>query len=350
MTETESQPQQTEDGQILLRAKGISKGFPGVWEHLILDKIDLEIRKGEVHTLLGENGAGKTVLANILSGFYTSTGGKVFVEGKEVALHSPQDGLAHGIGMIHQEVMLAKPFTVAENVLLGNDSPPLSYPLKRVEREIEDLSQQFGLAVDPTAKVSELSAGEQQRAEILKVLYYRPQVLLLDEPTSLLTPQESQDLFQVLREMATEGFGILFITHKMEEVMKVSDRVTVLKLGEVMGERNIEETDKDELTQMMLDEKIPIKLERKETVQEEKTLNVNDLSVAGQAGERKVLNLSFEVMQGEILGVAGVSGNGQSELIEALTGLREPESGMVEISGENMTGAGSRAVIEQDVA
>src|SRR6056297_102667 len=240
------QPLEQSDTEILLRADGISKGFPGVWEHLILDEIDFDVRAGEVHTLLGENGAGKTVLANILSGFYSSTGGKIFIRGEEVKLNSPQDGLEHGVGMIHQEVMLAKPFTVAENVALGTEDSDLSNPVSRVEREIIELSENYGLEVDPTVKVSDLSAGGRQRAEILKVLYHEPRVLILDEPTSLLTPQEADHLFEVLRSMADDGFGIVFITHKMEEVMEVSDRVTVLKLGKVMGERTISETDEEE--------------------------------------------------------------------------------------------------------
>lgn len=292
-----------QDKEILLRAEGISKGFPGVWEHLILDEIDFDVRAGEVHTLLGENGAGKTVLANILSGFYSSTEGSIFVQGEEVKLNSPQDGLEHGVGMIHQEVMLAKPFTVAENVALGTDDPDLSHPLSRVEKEIKDLSTQYSLEVDPGAKVEDLSAGGQQRAEILKVLYHQPRVLLLDEPTSLLTPQEAGHLFEVLRDMADDGFGIVFITHKMEEVMEVSDRITVLKLGKVMGERMISETDEEELTEMMLDEKIPIHLERKQFEERNVALSLNDVQVTGPRGNIQVNGVSLEVQGEKFLGL-----------------------------------------------
>lgn len=337
-------------GKTLLRAEDISKGFPGVWEHLILDEIDFDVKEGEVHTLLGENGAGKTVLANILSGFYSSTSGRILVNGQEVELNSPQDGLENGIGMIHQEVMLAKPFTVAENVALGTSGSDLSYPLKKVEQRIENLANEYGLDVDPTAEVGDLSAGEQQRAEILKVLYHEPQVLILDEPTSLLTPQEAEQLFKVLRGMADEGFGIVFITHKMEEVMEVSDRVTVLKLGEVMGETDIEETNSEELTEMMLDEKIPIHLERKEFTERKPSLSVSDLYVTGPRANRKVNGISFDLKEGEILGIAGVSGNGQSELLEAITGLREIDRGKLKIKGEDMTNAATRAIQDKGVS
>lgn len=341
----------TETHYPLLRAEGISKGFPGVWEHLILDRIDFEVMEGEVHTLLGENGAGKTVLANILSGFYSSTEGKIFAKGEEVKLRSPQDGLRHGIGMIHQEVMLARPFTVAENVMLGTDDTSFSHPLRRIEREISELSEQFGLTVDPRAKVEDLSAGEQQRAEIVKVLYHDPDVLILDEPTSLLTPQESEHLVSVLRDMAKKGMGIVFITHKMDEVMTVSDRVTVLKLGQVVGQRDIDETDDQELTQMMLGEKIPIQLERKEMKMTGKPIiNVENMVVRGSQGTEKVRGVSFSIDPGEILGIAGVSGNGQSELIEALTGMRRIQNGVYSLIGEDMSDSSPRKIIDRGVA
>lgn len=342
--------EELEKKRVLLRAEGISKGFPGVWEHLILDEINFEVRAGEVHTLLGENGAGKTVLANILSGFYSSTGGKIIIDGEEVELKSPQDGLKHGVGMIHQEVMLAKPYTVAENVALGTDDSDLSNPVSRVEQEIRELSEEYGLDVDPTAKVQDLSAGGQQRAEILKVLYHRPGVLILDEPTSLLTPLEAKQLFKVLRGMADEGFGIVFITHKMEEVMAVSDRVTVLKLGKTTGEKMISETDEEELTEMMLDEKIPIHLERKEFEERDVALSLEDVYVTGPRGNVQVDGVSLDVQEGEILGIAGVSGNGQSEIIEAITGLRDIDRGTLTIQGEDMTEVPPRRIQDAGVA
>ena len=209
--------------EVLLEARGISKGFPGVWEHLILDHIDFDVRAGEVHTLLGENGAGKTVIANILSGYYGKTAGEIRVKGRSVDLQSPRDGLRHGIAMVHQELMLVPAFTIAQNVMIGLQTSSFSFPLRKVEKRIGELSARYQLKVDPKARVENLSAGEQQRAEILKVLFHEPEVLLLDEPTSLLTPQEADHLFVVLRAMAKEGKGIVFITHKMREVFAVSD-------------------------------------------------------------------------------------------------------------------------------
>jgi ABC-type uncharacterized transport system ATPase subunit len=204
----------------LLEGKGICKGFPGVWEYLILDHMDFDVQAGEVHTLLGENGAGKTVIANILSGFYSLTEGQIYVKGEPVTLKSPRDGLEHGIGMVHQELMLVRPFTVAENVALGLARFNLSFPLRRVEERIRELSERYRLQVDPRSRIEDLSAGEQQRVEIIKVLYHGPEVLILDEPTSLLTPEEADHLFAVLRGMADEGHGVVFISHKMKEVMK----------------------------------------------------------------------------------------------------------------------------------
>ena len=334
----------------LLRAEGVSKGFPGVWGHLILDEIDFDVKAGEVHTLLGENGAGKTVLANILSGFYSSTSGQIFINERPVELNSPKDGLAHGVGMIHQEVMLAGPYTVAENVLLGLDGSPWEYPLKDIERSIAELSERYELHVDPRARVEDLAAGEQQRAEILKVLYHRPDVLLLDEPTALMTPGEARQLVKLLREMAEAGFGIVYITHKMEEIMTVSDRITVLKLGKISGTRTIDEADEDELTQMMMGETIPIELERSPTESQRAALEVSDLRVAVPGRGEPLRGLSFSLQEGEIFGVAGVSGNGQVELIEAITGLRQVTDGRVRILGDDLTNASPRAVIEQGVA
>ncbi len=339
------------EAEDLLRAEGISKGFPGVWEHLILEDIDFEVKAGEVHTLLGENGAGKTVLANILSGYYSPTQGHIYVRGQPVTFDSPKDGLQHGIGMVHQDVMLARPLTVAENVALGLSIPPFSYPLKSVEEEVSRLSKDFGLEVDPTARVEDLSASQKQRAEILKVLYYQPQVLILDEPTSLLTPQESKKLFKVLRRMTDEGYGIVFITHKLEEIMEVSDRITVLRLGKVIGQKLKSKTSKEELTQMMLDKIVPIQLERGLIKKrEEPVMEVKNMHVLGSRKEEALKGISFELNKSEILGIAGVSGNGQSELLEALTGLRHIERGQVKYQGKDMTNSSPKKIMEAGVA
>ncbi len=343
-------PAPTSSTRELLRAEGVSKGFPGVWGHLILDAIDFDVKAGEVHTLLGENGAGKTVLANILSGFYSSTSGQVYINEQPVELNSPKDGLKHGVGMIHQEVMLAGPYTVAENVLLGLDGSTFEFPLKKIERDIADLSERYGLQVHPQARVEDLAAGEQQRAEILKVLYHRPNVILLDEPTALLTPDEARQLVRVLREMAEEGFGIVYITHKMEEIMTVSDRITVLKLGQISGTRTIDEADEDELTQMMMGETIPIELERAPTEAQRPALDVDNLHVTIPGRGEALRGLSFTLNKGEILGVAGVSGNGQAELIEAITGLRHVSQGQVQILEDDLTNATPLEVIQKGVS
>jgi len=354
-----------EKGEILIKAENVVKGFPGVWEHLILDHINFDVRAGEVHALLGENGAGKTVLANILSGFYVITSGQIYVRGKPVKFNSPRDALEHGIAMVHQEFTLVPTLTVAENIALGlKEYSSLSFPLKEVERKlaelseryglkvdpkakVEDLSagerQRYGLKVDPKAKVEDLSAGERQRAEIMKVLYWEPDVLILDEPTSMLTPHEADELFKVLRGMAAENKGVVFITHRIEEVMKVADRVTVLRLGKFMGTKSIKETTKEELLKLMIGEVEPFRPIRKPVKSEKPVLEVIDLHVVGREGVEAVRGVTFTVREGEIFGIAGVAGNGQRELVEALTGLRKVKSGKIIIMGKDVTrDSGSR--------
>jgi len=337
-------------GEILVRAEGICKGFPGVWEQLILDNINFDIRAGEVHVLLGENGAGKTVLANILSGFYSLSKGRIYVKGKPVSIKSPKDALEHGIGMVHQEFTLARPLTVAENVALGLSESNFSFPLSKVEKKIRELSERYGLKVDPKAKIEELSAGEQQRVEILKTLYHEPEVIILDEPTSVLTPEESKSLFSTLRTMAKEGHGVVSITHKLEEVMGVSDRVTVLRLGKLVGTRKTSETNRLELARMMLGRRVIIRLKRKPVGRGKIALEVKDLHVVSEKGLLAVKGISLSVREGEILGIAGVAGNGQSELVEAITGLRKVTKGKVFIFRKDMTNRSPREILETGLA
>lgn len=333
-------------GEILLRTKSVCKGFPGVWEHLILDNIDFDVKAGEVHALLGENGAGKTVLAFLMSGFYFATKGKIYIRGKSVSLKSPRDALERGVGMVHQEFTCARPLTVAENVALGLRESNLSFPLAKVEKRLEEVSERYGLRVDPKAKIEDLSAGGQQRVEILKVLFYEPQVIILDEPTSVLTPQESRDLFSVLRKMAKEGHGIVFITHKFEEVFRVSDRVTVLRLGKLVGTKKTSETNERELTRMMLGRKVSVHLKRKPVRSKKPALEVRDLHALGPRGVPALRGVSFKVRKGEIFGLAGIAGNGQRELIEVITGLREVTKGTVRIFGRDMTNRSPRDILE----
>ena len=332
-------------GETLVRAKGIAKGFPGVWEHLILDHLNFDVKAGEVHALLGENGAGKTVLANVLSGFYSLTKGRIYVKGKLASIKSPKDALELGIGMIHQEFTLARPLTVTENVALGLSASNFSFPLSEVEKKLKELSERYGLKVDPKAKIEELSAGEQQRVEILKVLYHEPEVLILDEPTSVLTEDEAKSLFSILRAMAKEGRGVVFITHKFEEVFEVSDRVTVLRLGKLVGTRKTSKTNRRELVRMMMGGEISLP-KRKPVKVGKIALDVKDLHVLGERGVPAVKGISLRVREGEILGIAGIAGNGQSELVEAITGLREVTKGKVLIFRKDMTNRSPREIAD----
>lgn len=332
-----------------MRAEGIVKGFPGIWEHLILDHINFDVKSSEVHALLGENGAGKTVLANILSGFYSLTDGRIYVRGKQVSIKSPSDALKLGIGMVHQEFTCARPLTVAENVALGLRASNFSFPFREVEKKLKELSERYGIKVDPKAKIEELSAGEQQRVEIIKVLYYEPQVLILDEPTSVLTPEEAKSLFYVLRSMAKEGRGIVLITHKIDEVFEISDRVTVLRLGKWVGTRKTSETNEPELVRMMMGGEVTLP-EKKPAKLGKVALEVKDLHVLGDRGLPAVRGVSLTVREGEILGIAGIAGNGQRELIEAITGLRRVEKGKVLIFEEDMTNRSPKEILDLGVA
>ena len=339
------------DGEVLVKAEKVVKSFPGVWEHLILDHVDFDVRAGEIHALLGENGAGKTVLANILSGFYTLTEGQIYVRGRPVTIKSPKDALRHGIGMVHQEFTLVPPLTVAENVALGlRKYSSFSFPIREVERRLRELSERYGLRVNPRARVEDLSVGEQQRVEILKVLYWEPEVLILDEPTSVLTPEEVDDLFRVLRNMADEGKGVVLITHKIEEVKKVADRVTVLRLGKHMGTMRVDEVDEERLLKLMIGDVEPFRPTRTRVKQSSKpVLRVEDLHVVGSEGVEAVRGVSFEVREGEIFGIAGVAGNGQRELVEAITGLRKVSRGRIIIMGRDVTNRSPREIADLGV-
>ena len=333
----------------LVEGRGICKGFAGVWTYLVLDHIDIALFPGEIHALLGENGAGKTVLANILSGFYTLTEGQIFVEGKPVIFKSPRDGLRHGIGMVHQELALVGPFTLAENIAIGLPSSDLKWPIPEIEEKLRALFEKFKLEIDLKAKIEDLSVGEQQKAEILKVLFHQPRVLILDEPTSLIS-QEAQQFFKILREMADSGLSILFITHKIEEALAVSDRITVLRLGKHMGTVKTNQTNEAELISLMFGEYTPPQLERKKTLSKEVVLEVQNLSALNSEGEVALKDVSFTIRKGEILGIAGIAGNGQSELVEVITGLRKATKGKVIINNQDYTNAHPRKIIEAKVA
>ena len=336
-------------GDVILAGKGICKSFPGVWEHLILDHIDIDVKAGEIHTLLGENGAGKTVIANCLSGFYLLSEGQIYMKGRPVTLKSPRDGIRHGIGMVHQELALVKPFTVAQNIALGLPSSDLSFPVPEVEDKVRALSEKYGLFIDPLARVEDLSAGEQQRAEIIKVLYHDPEILILDEPTSLIST-DAERLFEALHNLAGMGYGVLFITHKIEEALGVGDRVTVLRLGKAVGTSQTAQTNKTELVKLMFGEHTPAHLERKPAKSNTIVLEVKNLEALAADKEPALQGVSFSIREGEILGFAGISGNGQSELAEVITGLRRATKGQVIIRGKDYTNHTPGEIIRAGVA
>jgi len=309
--------------QTMLLMDNIVKSFTGVVANR---GVTLEVQEGEIHTLLGENGAGKTVLMNILFGLYHPDSGAVYIKGKLVNIKSPKDAIANRIGMVHQHFMLVPTLTVAENVILGQYSPFTVFNkerLKQVNERIKALSNEFGLDVEPSTLVSMLSVGAQQRVEILKVLYRGADLLILDEPTAVLTPQESDHLLKFLKDLARKGITIIFITHKLKEVMEISDRVTVLRDGQVVGIRNTRDTNPRELAMLMVGREILPYLDRKNITPGELVLSVDNLHVRDERGLPAVKGISFGVRAGEIVGIAGVSGNGQTELALALSGLIE---------------------------
>ncbi|HHH41085.1 MAG TPA: ABC transporter ATP-binding protein, partial [Chloroflexi bacterium] len=330
-----------------VQMRGITKRFPGV---LANDHVDLEVYPGEVMALLGENGAGKSTLMNILSGLYRPDEGQIFIHGRPVHFHSPRDAIEHGIGMVHQHFMLVETLTVAENVILGHRSVGWVPRLDRVRREIEELSEQYGLRVDPEAYIWQLSVGEQQRVEILKLLYRGADVLILDEPTAVLTPQESAELSATLRRMADEGKAVIFITHKLDEVMEFADRVTVLRAGKVVATLPTAEATKEELARLMVGREVLFRLEKRTCQPGEVALSVENLQALNDKGLPALRGVSFEICEGQILGIAGVAGNGQRELAEVITGLRPATGGRVRVYGRDITNCSPREAIEAGVS
>jgi general nucleoside transport system ATP-binding protein len=305
--------------------RGIVKRFPGV---LANDHIDFSCRVGEVHALLGENGAGKSTLMNVLAGLYRSEAGEIYINGRHVSLNSPQDAIAHGIGMVHQHFMLVPPHSVAENVVLGLKDPRFLLNLKRVEEQVMALGEQYRMNVNPRAKIWELSVGEQQRVEVLKMLFRGAKVLIMDEPTAVLTPQEVDTLFNTLRDMTKRGHTIVFISHKLDEVTAIADRVTVLRRGVVTAiGQPAKGTSKAQLAKLMVGREVLFLVEKKKVKPGHVVLSVDKLFAENDRGLPALRDLSLQVRAGEILGIAGVAGNGQRELAEVLTGLRQPISG-----------------------
>lgn len=320
--------------------RGIVKRFPGV---LANDCVDFTLLQGEIHALLGENGAGKSTLVNILTGLYQPDTGSIALEGRPVAFRSPGDAISHGIGMVHQHFMLVPTQTVTENILLGLDKPRFLMHMASYEREIGALGERYGLHVDPAAKIWQISVGEQQRVEILKILYRGARVLILDEPTAVLAPQEIDELFRTLRAMVAEGKSVVFISHKLNEVSRIADRITVLRKGRVTAAGiSPAETSASEMARLMVGREVMFHLERKPGRPGEVVLAVEGVHGLNDRGLPALRGVSLNVRAGEIVGLAGVAGNGQSELAEVITGLRPPTQGRVLVNGEVFVQASPR--------
>ena len=319
-------------------------------EFVANDKINLELRKGEIHALLGENGAGKSTLMNMLAGLLEPTSGEIVVNGQVVKLDSPSKAASLGMGMVHQHFMLVEAFTVAENIILGSELTKNGVlDIARATREINELSERYGLAVDPSAKVADISVGAQQRVEILKTLYRGADILIFDEPTAVLTPSEIDELMAIMKNLVKEGKSIILITHKLDEIRAVSDRVTVIRRGKSIETVEIAGATNADLAEMMVGRSVSFKTEKQEAQPKEVILSIKDLVVNENRGVPAVKNLSLDVRAGEIVGIAGIDGNGQSELIQAITGLRKIESGIVELKGQSIVGLHPRQITEMSV-
>ena len=319
---------------LAVELRNVDKAFYGVKAN---DNVSFELRRGEVHALLGENGAGKSTLCSILAGLYRPDAGEMFFEGKPIAFKTPKEALAAGVGMVYQHFRLVSNLTVAENFAIGHPDVKIHIDGKRQQRAALALGERYGMPVDPTARIWQLSVGEQQRVEILKLLYRDAKILILDEPTAVLTPQESQQLFTTMRQIADEGRSVIFVSHKLHEVKQVSDRVTVLRDGKTVGGAATSDATPRDLARMMVGRELDLPTRDSEPEYGDVMLSLKDLHVRGDRGLEAVRGVSFEIRGGEIVGIAGVSGNGQRELAYAIAGLRQPSSGSVQIGGKDVT-------------
>jgi ABC-type uncharacterized transport system ATPase subunit len=333
---------------LAVEMKGIVRRFPGV---LANDRVDFDLLAGEIHALLGENGAGKSTLMNILTGLYRPDEGEIWVKGQRVYFNSPRDAIAAGIGMVHQHFMLVPSHSVTENILLGLDEPRFLLRLPEYDRGIEELERRFGLKVDPKAKIWQLSVGEQQRVEILKMLYRGAEVLIMDEPTAVLAPQEIEELFGTLRTMAAEGKSIVFISHKLHEVLSIANRITVLQRGKVTAAGlAASETNRIELARLMVGREVLFALEKREQQPGQQVLVIEDMYAENDRRLPALRGVSLDVRSGEIVGVAAIAGNGQSELAEVITGLRACTQGRVLVNGQEVQNRSARAAIDAGTA
>jgi general nucleoside transport system ATP-binding protein len=331
-----------------LELRGITKRFPGV---LANDRIDLDVRRGEVHALLGENGAGKSTLMNILYGLYHPDEGEVLLNGEPVRFASAKDAIEHGIGMVHQHFMLIPVMTVAENIVLAAEPTygGVMLDFREATRRVRELSDRFGLAVEPERKVEAITVAQEQRVEILKALYRGAQVLILDEPTSVLTPQEARELFAIVESLKKQGTSIIFISHKLHETLEIADRITVLRRGRKIDTVPRAGATEESLARMMVGREVLLRVEKGPSKPGEPSLAVEDLHVLDDRGLEKVRGISFEVRAGEIVGIAGVDGNGQTELIDAITGLQRIESGALRVAGQAFTRPVPREMLDAGI-
>jgi simple sugar transport system ATP-binding protein len=329
------------ESPVVLELRGITKRFPGI---IANDHVDFDLRRGEVHALLGENGAGKSTLMNILYGLYHPDEGEIRINGEPVKMSSPREAIARGIGMVHQHFMLIPVMTVAENIVLATepkrDGVLLDYGAARAR--VRELAASFGFAIDPDAAIQDITVGQQQRVEILKALYRNADILILDEPTAVLTPQEAVELFGILRGLQREGMSIIFITHKLNEVLDIADRITVLRRGKRIETLAAAGATEEGLARLMVGREVLLRVEKGASAPGGSFMLVEDLHVRDDRGLAKVRGVSFDVRGGEIVAIAGVDGNGQTELIDAITGLRRPESGTVTVEGKEVTSANAR--------
>ena len=332
---------------LVLEMRGVRKEFPGTVAN---DDVDLDVRRGEVHALLGENGAGKSTLMNILYGLYRPDAGELLLNGKRVEFSSARDAIGAGIGMVHQHFMLIPVMTVAENIVLGVEPRHnLLLDERTAEKRVRELSERFSLAVDPSALVSDITVGQEQRVEILKALYRGADILILDEPTAVLTPQEAHELFEIIRSLQADGKSIIFISHKLNEVLEIADRITVLRRGKKIETVPREGATEASLARAMVGRDVLLRVEKSPPQAGDVLLSVQDLHVRDDRGIEKVRGVSFDVRAGEIVGLAGVDGNGQTELIDAITGLMKTESGTIKVAGRELRDASARQMLDAGV-
>jgi ABC-type uncharacterized transport system ATPase subunit len=333
------------DAAPVLELRGITKRFPGV---LANDHVDFDLRRGEVHALLGENGAGKSTLMNVLYGLYKVDEGEILVNGNPIVMSSAREAIDHGIGMVHQHFMLIPVMSVAENIVLGVEPTRDGFLLDRTAaaERVRELSSRFGLALDPYARIENITVGAQQRVEILKALYRGADILILDEPTAVLTPQEAKELFEIIRGLKERGTSIIFISHKLNEVLEIADRITVLRRGRVVDTVPAAGATEAGLARLMVGREVLLRVDKTPAQPAAPLLRVQDLHVLDDRGLEAVRGAGFEVRAGEIVGIAGVDNNGQSQLIDAIAGLRDVESGRIEIAGADVTGDSCREILD----